>query len=68
MGSKRSTGATVYGTANVLVFVYFAVDRREEAMWSLLTILGGVIAYGFLSRYGGRVGHAARPEDSEPHL
>ena len=47
---------TVYGTANVLVFAYFVVERSVEAVWSLMTILGGVIVYSYLSK-SGALGH-----------
>jgi APA family basic amino acid/polyamine antiporter len=35
----------LYVAANGLVFVYFALDKSWEALWSLLTILGGALAY-----------------------
>ncbi len=35
----------LYIAVNMLVFVYFALDRSWEALWSLLTILGGAAAY-----------------------
>jgi APA family basic amino acid/polyamine antiporter len=40
----------VYIAVNVLVFVYFALDRSWEALWSLLTILGGALAYNWTRR------------------
>jgi APA family basic amino acid/polyamine antiporter len=36
---------SLYVAANLLVFVYFVNDRRGEAAWSLLTILGGALLY-----------------------
>ncbi len=35
----------LYIAVNLLVFVYFALDRSWEAVWSLLTIAGGALAY-----------------------
>lgn len=40
----------LYIAVNVLVFVYFAFDRSWEALWSLLTILGGALAYYWTRR------------------
>ena len=53
---------SLYGTVNLLVFVYFALDRRAEAMWSLLTLVVGVMVYLCLSRYRGSVNQS----DEEP--
>ena len=39
-----------YVAVNSLVFVYFALDKSWEALWSLLTIAGGGIAYHFYVR------------------
>lgn len=39
-----------YMAVNVLVFVYFAIDKSWEAVWSLLTIAAGGVAYHFYSR------------------
>jgi hypothetical protein len=35
----------LYVTANLLVFGYFVTNRRGEAAWSLLTVLGGALIY-----------------------
>lgn len=35
----------LYVAVNLLVFVYFALDRSWEALWSLLTIAGGGLTY-----------------------
>ena len=43
---------TVFAATNVLVFAYFAVERSLEAVWSALTILVGVVIYGYLSKSG----------------
>lgn len=40
----------LYVAVNVLVFVYFALDRSWEALWSLMTILGGAAAYYWTRR------------------
>ena len=40
----------VYVLANMLVFVYFALDRSWEALWSLLTIFAGGLAYRLFRR------------------
>jgi APA family basic amino acid/polyamine antiporter len=39
-----------YVAANLLVFVYFAQDKSWQALWSLLTILAGGVAYHFYAR------------------
>jgi APA family basic amino acid/polyamine antiporter len=40
----------LYVSANLLVFVYFALDKSWQALWSLLTIVGGGLAYHFYVR------------------
>lgn len=40
----------LYIAVNLLVFVYFTLDRSWEAAWSLLTIVGGGIAYYWTRR------------------
>ena len=40
----------LYIAVNLLVFVYFALDRSWEALWSLFTILGGALAYYWTRR------------------
>jgi APA family basic amino acid/polyamine antiporter len=39
-----------YVAMNAWVFVYFAQLRRGEALWSLLTIVGGALIYAFYIR------------------
>jgi len=41
----------LYVLVNVYVFLYFAFIQKGEALWSLLTIVGGAVAYK-LSRRG----------------
>jgi len=43
-----------YVAVNMLVFVYFAVDKSWEALWSLLTIVAGGVAYHFYRRTAAR--------------
>jgi APA family basic amino acid/polyamine antiporter len=43
----------IYMAMNAWVFVYFARGRGSEAVWSLLTVVGGGVAY-YLSRRGGK--------------
>lgn len=43
----------IYVLMNVWVFVYFTQIRGQEAFWSLVTVLAGVVAY-YVSRRGTR--------------
>ena len=43
-----------YIAVNLLVFVYFVVDKSWEALWSLATILAGGVAYHFYRRSSAR--------------
>ncbi len=40
----------LYVAVNLWIFVYFASGRGWEALWSLLTILGGALVYQFYIR------------------
>jgi positive regulator of sigma E activity len=40
----------VYVVMNAWVFVYFAQLRSWEALWSLLTVVGGALVYHFYIR------------------
>ena len=39
-----------YVLMNVWVFIYFAQGRGQEALWSLLTVVGGALIYHFYIR------------------
>jgi APA family basic amino acid/polyamine antiporter len=39
-----------YIAVNLLVFLYFALDKSWQALWSLLTIVAGGLAYHLYSR------------------
>jgi hypothetical protein len=41
-----------YVAMNAWVFVYFVRDKGTIAIWSLLTVLAGVVAYHFSRRNG----------------
>jgi len=40
----------IYVSMNGWVFLYFVMGRRWEALWSLLTIVGGALVYHFYVR------------------